>query len=109
MHLYMNFQQGEISGEGTDYVGPWVITGTYDVSNRVCQWEKQYLGKHRVVYEGKITENGIQGVWNIRNWNNGPFHIWPRLRTDLYQMYMQQELENQSEPSIMLDFPRDRS
>ena len=23
LHLYLQFQDGKISGEGTDYVGPW--------------------------------------------------------------------------------------
>ena len=93
MHLYINFQEQKIHGEGTDYVGPWVIQGSYDVENSVCQWTKQYQGKHRVLYEGKITANGIQGVWNIRGWNRGPFHIWPSNRLDLQNLYMKDELE----------------
>lgn len=103
MHLYINFVDGRIEGEGTDYVGPWVIQGSYDLKNKVCQWTKQYQGRHRVEYQGKITRDGIQGRWDIRNWNNGPFHIWPRTRMDLQNLYMKDELDNQQlSPSIML-------
>jgi len=101
MHLYINFHNSRIQGEGTDYVGPWIIDGSYDLDNQVCQWTKQYQGKHRVDYQGKVTENGIQGVWNIRNWNNGPFHIWPNSRLDLQNLYMKDELDA-NDPSILL-------
>ena len=30
MHLYMDFQEGKIKGEGTDYVGPWTLEGSFD-------------------------------------------------------------------------------
>ena len=101
MHLYINFENGVISGEGTDYVGPWVIKGTYDLSHAVCEWTKHYQGKHNVAYRGKITDDGIRGVWNIRRWLNGPFHIWPRTRHDLQQLYLQQELDA-GDPTILL-------
>lgn len=101
MHLYLNFAHGKIEGEGTDYVGPWVIHGTYDLRNGVCQWTKQYQGRHRVVYEGKITEDGIQGLWNISHFNSGPFHVWPRQRTDLQSLYMKDDLEA-NVPSVLL-------
>jgi len=31
MSMYLQFTDGKINGEGTDYVGPWVSTGHYDV------------------------------------------------------------------------------
>jgi hypothetical protein len=91
MHLYLTFEDGVIAGEGTDYVGPWNISGSYDAGTGYCHWVKQYLGKHQVVYDGKVTDNGIEGVWNIRNWLNGQFHIWPRHRHDLEQLYLSDE------------------
>ena len=107
MHLYINFFEGKVAGEGTDYVGPWVIQGDYDLQQGVCQWTKQYLHKHRVEYQGKITDQGIQGVWKIRNWTTGPFHIWPRSRSEFMSMYMKDELDSQyPTPSILLDSPR---
>ncbi len=101
MHLYINFENGVIAGEGTDYVGPWVIKGAYDLDTRTCQWTKHYQGKHDVNYRGTITDNGIQGLWNIRGWRDGPFHIWPRRRHDLHNLYLQDELET-GEPSVLL-------
>jgi len=28
MHLYLQFENGKIHGEGTDYVGPWTASGS---------------------------------------------------------------------------------
>jgi hypothetical protein len=101
MHLYINFSDGKIQGEGTDYVGPWVIQGSYDLVSQLCQWNKQYQGKHRVVYEGRITDSGIQGRWQIHNWNEGPFHIWPSTWTELTNLYISEDLD-ESRPSVLL-------
>ncbi len=92
MHLYLNFCNGTISGEGTDYVGPWHVTGTCDIATARCSWVKQYLGKHSVSYEGSFSEQGIRGFWNIRGCWDGPFHIWPSGRTDLATRYLQEEM-----------------
>ncbi len=100
MHVYMQFRDGKIAGEGTDYVGPWTIRGVYDLYTSRAQWTKQYVGKHQVVYEGAITEHGIQGEWNIRGWLNGLFHIWPRQRHDLEMLYLSDEQEGH--PPTML-------
>lgn len=101
MHLYMSFENGQINAEGTDYVGPWIATGSYDLDQRRCLWEKQYLGKHRVVYSGEITQNGIMGNWEIL-FTNGPFHIWPKGLTELNELYLREELTEPS-PSILLE------
>lgn len=89
MHLYLQFNDGSIRGEGTDYVGPWVITGTYSQRDGRAEWVKQYAGKHRVEYRGRLGANGIEGQWNIRQWQSGPFHIWPRQRFDLENAYLE--------------------
>ena len=41
MHLYLRFEDGKISGEGTDYVGPWVASGTYERDSGKCNWVKE--------------------------------------------------------------------
>lgn len=94
MHLYLQIGGGQIDGEGTDYVGPWSIQGHYDLSRSQCDWIKTYLGKHQVQYRGQITESGIQGIWNIRGRNQGPFHIWPQSRSELTKMFLADDLEN---------------
>lgn len=92
MHLYLTFAEGKINGEGTDYVGPWVSQGSYDLEAGTCTLVKQYMGKHQVVYSGKIGENGIMGHWNIRS-TQGEFHIWPRSMNQLNELYMSDDLE----------------
>lgn len=92
MHLYLNFENGSITGEGTDYVGPWNISGTYDPKTGQCQWTKQYLGKHKVEYQGLAGETGIQGEWTI-SYVSGPFHIWPRSMGYLNELYLQEDLQ----------------
>ncbi|MEQ1905032.1 MAG: hypothetical protein ABL888_12665 [Pirellulaceae bacterium] len=90
MHLYLQFQQSEILGEGTDYVGPWQIKGTFtDTSN--CVWTKKYLGKHPVRYQGQFGETGIVGKWDISGLAWGEFHIWPAEYTEIQEMYLRQE------------------
>ena len=110
MHLYMSFSDGKIKGEGTDYVAPWVCQGEYDLESGLCSWVKQYMGRHKVHYSGKIDENGIKGQWEI-SFNNGPFHIWPKSMNDLNELYLSDDLE-QPAPSIQIgngpfdEFPR---
>jgi hypothetical protein len=89
MHLFLVFEQGRISGEGTDYVGPWAATGSYDPRTGECRWTKKYVGRHQVLYLGNSTENGIQGKWDL-SWSSGPFHIWPRRLGHLTERYLRE-------------------
>ena len=88
MHLHLSFDEGQIKGEGVDYVGPWTIHGEFDSDSGRCHWTKSYVGKHVVLYEGRLTEAGIQGDWTIEPFLNGPFHIWPEWMTELHEKYM---------------------
>lgn len=106
MHLYLAFVDESIKGEGTDYVGPWTCSGTYDPETNVCVFKKDYLGKHSVTYSGHASENGIVGQWEIACLLSGEFHIWPRSRTDLNELYLQQDLDHslgQAPPAFDLD------
>lgn len=107
MHLYLEFNEGTIKGEGTDYVGPWVLSGTYDKEKAECLWVKRYMGKHEVKYSGKLGENGITGGWSIAGLISGPFHIWPKKLTHFNEMYMSEDLEREHRgglsPSTLLD------
>ena len=93
MHLYLDFDEGKIQGEGTDYVGSWHINGNY--SDGSCNWIKQYLGQHQVEYAGNATDNGIVGSWSISPGYEGQFHIWPHRRGDIQQMYLEEDLPGQ--------------
>lgn len=100
MHLYLSFENGTIKGEGTDYVGPWHAVGNYDQHTGVCQWAKQYLGKHKVQYQGIASKNGIQGQWKI-SFFSSEFHIWPQKMGHLDELYLQEDL-SQPVPSVQL-------
>jgi hypothetical protein len=100
MHLYMSFTDGKIKGEGTDYVGPWVANGEYDLETGACAWVKQYLQKHQVHYTGQLGENGIMGHWNIGH-VVGEFHIWPRGMSNLNELYLADDLQEPA-PTIQL-------
>ena len=106
MHLYLAFESGVIKGEGTDYVGPWTLQGSYELSSddstAECRWIKSYVGRHDVSYEGKYGSDGIKGKWDIRDFHRGDFHIWPSTHTELNELYMRQELEMETPPSQLL-------
>ena len=95
MNLYIEFSDGKIKAEGTDYVGPWNAEGFYDLANGSCQWTKQYLGKHQVIYVGKVGQDGIKGEWKI-GFSTGPFHIWPTYMTHLNELYLHEDLAKPS-------------
>ena len=76
------WQNGKVTGDGYDRVGPYTIDGTYDVATGECRWTKQYTGKHTVYYRGVNDGRGIWGVWEIRQMggmyvDRGGFHLWP--------------------------------
>jgi hypothetical protein len=100
MHLYLSFDQGTIAGEGTDYVGPWTVRGSYDRDSGACSWVKQYLGKHQVVYRGIAGQQGIQGHWNIGSVADD-FHIWPKFMGNINELYLRNEFDLPA-PSIPL-------
>ena len=106
MHQYLEFNDGELKGEGTDYVVPWTLQGKYDLSELKCVWIKSYVGKHDVTYRGTISKTGITGIWDIRESLTGSFHIWPQHMTEFDSLYMQEDLEKtplRQQPPIDLD------
>jgi hypothetical protein len=82
MELLLTFSRGEITGEGRDWVGEFLIRGKYDTADGRCHWSKRYVGKHDVYYEGFNEGKGIWGHWEITATKeyprqHGGFHIWP--------------------------------
>jgi hypothetical protein len=82
MMLDMMFKDGALTAKGSDRVGPFTFTGSYDQADGRCDWTKQYLDKHQVRYAGVNEGEGIWGVWQIRLFHGlyldrGVFHIWP--------------------------------
>ena len=78
MDLQLNFANGNMSGNGADDVGRFIIKGRYDAASRECHWTKTYLGAHDVFYRGFREGKGIWGTWEIAIPYHGGFHIWPR-------------------------------
>jgi hypothetical protein len=87
MELSLTFRSGQLTGEGRDWVGKFVLRGRYTLEDGKCYWTKRYLGKHDVFYKGYNEGKGIWGVWEIpadetsSGWRGG-FHIWPEGMAD---------------------------
>lgn len=82
MELGLHFSKGEMTGEGRDWVGKFIIRGRYELQDGKCRWTKKYLGKHDVFYTGFNEGKGIWGTWEIPEQalfghQRGGFHIWP--------------------------------
>ena len=77
MDLQLTFREGNIRGEGRDWVGRFIITGRYQIEDGRCWWTKRYIGKHDVAYQGYNEGKGIWGTWQIPPAWRGGFHIWP--------------------------------
>jgi hypothetical protein len=77
MSIFLTFQQGMVSGGGSDTVGAFSWNGDYDTSALWCRLTKSYQ-THKVFYDGKVDEKGIWGSWEIFPFSRGGFHIWPK-------------------------------
>ena len=84
MALNLTFVNGVVRGEGVDRVGPFSIAGTYDLVTGNCTMTKAYAGAHSLSYEGRNEGDGqwIWGLWHIRAYDRGGFHIWPEGEDD---------------------------
>jgi hypothetical protein len=84
MNLQLTFANGVVRGGGADRVGDFTMSGNYDLKNGDCSLVKCYDGAHSVVYEGRNEGDGlwIWGLWNIRNFDRGGFHLWPEGEDD---------------------------
>ena len=77
MDLQLTFADGNMSGDGVDDIGRFLLKGRYDTANRECYWTKTYPGSHDVYYRGFREGKGIWGTWEIGLLSHGGFHIWP--------------------------------
>lgn len=103
MELGLTFRQGEITGEGRDWVGPFILRGRYTLGDGRCYWTKRYLAKHDVFYQGFNEGKGIWGVWEIprtehTSHQRGGFHIWPEGMPDPTQ----QTLAEEADPPLVI-------
>jgi hypothetical protein len=79
MELELTFSDGSLRGDGRDWVGKFLMRGRYDVETGKCSWNKRYVGKHDIAYQGYNEGKGIWGFWEdpLSSTNRGGFHIWP--------------------------------
>jgi len=98
MDLVLEFKHGRMTGEGSDCVGPFVISGHYSPENGECSWVKQYVGMHLVDYKGFREGNGIWGTWTLPPVHGG-FKIWPLGEAEA--MREAEGLEEMKEPATI--------
>lgn len=76
--FFLRFEGATITGEGKDIVGRFVLHGQCDAKNGRVRIVKQYVGKHRVMYEGEPDGEGcVFGTWRIEDLYSGPFLLRP--------------------------------
>ena len=58
----ISFADGRFDGQGTDIVGPFVISGS--LAGPQIELRKQYIGKHEIIYRGTGDGEGVySGLW----------------------------------------------
>lgn len=75
MQFLFEFQDGQISGMGSDPVGAFTWKGSYQLKALIVNMTKSYP-THWVEYQGHVDENGIWGTWTLSGLKGG-FHVWP--------------------------------
>lgn len=108
MELLLTFLQGEMTGEGRDRVGPFLIRGRYAIEDGQCHWNKRYVGGHDVFYKGFNEGKGIWGRWEltpkeIYGFVHGGFHIWPETMGDPTQDTLAEEAEAPNEANELVE------
>lgn len=63
--LEVEFQNGELNANGSDVVGPFIMSGRLEPDGQIAI-RKHYLGKHEVYYHGVYDGEGtFYGTWDI--------------------------------------------
>ena len=86
---------GQVSGEGTDDVGRYAISGLASEDGRIAFSKTYTRGTrsvggvvksenygHTVEYRGRRDRGGVRGQWEIchqKGTYNGVFHLWPAI------------------------------
>lgn len=69
---------GPIEGEGSDEVGDFEFRGNFNGEGNKVRFEKRYIGKHSIYYEGDVTMEpaSIEGSWGFEpGSHDGTFKI----------------------------------
>jgi hypothetical protein len=66
---------GNVFGDGSDFVGEFIISGTWDKHGTV-RFIKQYSGRHTVYYTGVSDDDqNVCGRWKISGDSEGGFWL----------------------------------
>lgn len=100
MDLELRFVDGRINGSGSDRVGGFVISGSYNNDDMKCSFAKEYAS-HQINYDGCRDGKGIYGQW----WFTlpflhctGGFHIWPAGLEEKVEAEAEEEQELEKVP-----------
>jgi hypothetical protein len=55
---------GDVLGKGKDAVGEFELRGFCNEFGD-CQFAKRYIGKHTVMYNGKLEGKSMKGTWTV--------------------------------------------
>jgi hypothetical protein len=105
MELTLTFSQKHMVGAGRDRVGAFAVDGAYQLSDGLCVWVKQYIGRHSVGYRGFNEGKGIWGTWELTDQGytfTGGFHIWPEGMPDPTLP----DLEEEADPPVDVELPQ---
>jgi len=64
--LEVGFEKGLMVGTGADQIGLFLIAGRYDEATATAEWLKHYIGRHTVLYSGRLSGTTLSGSWTIR-------------------------------------------
>src|SRR5438552_18963338 len=73
MDLGLVFTDSTISGDGSNDIGRFFVTGHFDETNGECSWTKAYIGGHDVFYGGFSVGKRNWGLWGLANEGGGLF------------------------------------
>lgn len=103
MEMHLAFQNGTMTGEGRDWVGRFYMRGRYSTEDGKCYWNKRYVGKHDVYYQGYNEGKGIWGTWEIGAFDRGGFHIWPEGMHDATAVTLHAEADVPVEEEVAVE------
>lgn len=75
MELDMSIGGDAVFGSGVDAVGSFIVRGTFDEGSGDCNFAKQYIGQHQVLYFGKNNGQAVRGKWTIPDNCEGKFKL----------------------------------
>ena len=84
-----------------------IFAGSYDLASGGVRLVKSYIGEHDVWYDGRNEDDGLWlwGVWEMRPFDRGGFHMWPAWEEDPTKRRLgaEQDLPAQAERKVLVE------